>query len=189
MCAESLVNGEFVRLARLTRGVTQKQLSTASGIYGTTLSRIESGSLNVNDDILGKLADALDYPVSFFSQKSLLRGAGTDGVFHRKRQKLTSKKLSQVYALGETRRLELEKLSEWNGVKCSILEYPIDFYDDDPEKIARTVRASLNLPAGPVFNLTKTLEDAGYVIVSHDFGTRQIDGFSVKTPTTSPFST
>ena len=186
MCAEFLANGEFVRLARLTRGLTQKQLSNTLGIYGTTLSRIESGSLDANDDILGKLADALDYPVSFFSQKSILRGSGTDGVFHRKRQSLTSKKLSQVYALGEIRRLELEKLAEWNGVKCSILEYPIDFYDDDPEKIARTVRASMNLPAGPVFNLTKTLEDAGCVIVSHDFGTRQIDGFSIKTSTTPP---
>ena len=186
MSTEFLVNGEFVRLARLTRGMTQKQLSGGLGIYGTTLSRIESGSMSPNDDILGKLADALDYPVSFFFQNAMLRGSGTDGVFHRKRQRLPSRKLSQVYAMGETRRLELEKLSEWNGVKCSILEYPIDFYDDDPEKIARTVRASLNLPAGPVFNLTKTLEDAGCVIVSHDFGTRQIDGFSVKTPTTSP---
>ena len=139
---------------------------------------------DVNDDILAKLANALDYPVNFFSQKSMLRGPGTDGVFHRKRQSLSSKKLSQVYALGETRRLELEKLVEWAGNERPIPRYPVDLYDEDLEKIARTVRASMKLPNGPVFNLTTALEEAGCVVVPHNFGTRQIDGFSITTNTT-----
>ena len=186
MRADFLANGEFVKLARLTRGLTQKQLSNAIDIPGVRLSRIEAGSADVNEDILAKLANALDYPVNFFSQKSMLRGPGTDGVFHRKRQSLSSKKLSQVYALGETRRLELEKLVAWDGNECAIPQYPVDLFDEDPEKIARTVRASMRLPNGPVFNLTKAFEEAGCVVVSHDFGTRQIDGFSITTNTTPP---
>ncbi len=115
MQVKFLANGEFVKLARLTRGLTQKQVSNAIDIPGVKLSRIEAGSADVNEGILAKLADALDYPVNFFSQDSMLRGPGTDGVFHRKRQSLSSKKLSQVYALGEVRRLELDKLVSWAG--------------------------------------------------------------------------
>ena len=33
-------------------------------------------------------------------------------------------------------------------------------------------------PPGPIFNVTKTLEDNGCVIVPHDFGSPKIDGFS-----------
>lgn len=186
MRADFLANGEFVKLARLTRGLTQSQLSNAIGIPGIRLSRIEAGSADVNEDILAKLADTLDYPPNFFSQRSMLRGPGTDGVFHRKRQSLPSKKLSQVYALGETRRLELEKLVEWDGADCAIPQYPVDLFDEDPEKIARTIRAYMKLPNGPIFNLTKTLEEAGCIVVSHDFGSRQIDGFSITTDTTPP---
>lgn len=186
MRADFLANGEFVKLARLTRGLTQKQLSNAIGIPGVRLSRVEAGSADVNDAILAKLANALDYPVNFFSQQSMLKGPGTDGVFHRKRQSLSSKKLAQVYALGETRRLELEKLVEWDGNESAIPKYPVDIFDEDPEKIARTIRATMKLPNGPVFNLTKALEEAGCVVVSHDFGSREIDGYSVTTDTTPP---
>ena len=186
MRAHFLANGELVRLARLTRGLTQKELSIAIDIPGIRLSRIEAGSAEPNEAILAKLAHTLDYPVNFFCQQPILKGAGTDGVFHRKRQSLPSKKLSQVYALGETRRLELEKLVEWDANDCVIPRYPVDQFGEDPEKIARTVRASIKLPEGPVFNLTRALEEAGCVIVSHGFGTRHIDGFSVTTDTTPP---
>ena len=186
MRADLLINGELVRLARHTRGMTQKQLSSVTNIPGLKISRMEAGTVDANEDILATLAIALDYPVHFFYQKSLMKVPGADGIFHRKRKNLPSKKLFQVYALGDARRLELEKLIAWDGHECTIPKYPVDMYDEDPEKIARSVRAVMQLPNGPVFNLTQAIEEAGGIVVSHDFGTRQMDGFSITTNTAPP---
>ena len=57
-------------------------------------------------------------------------------------------------------------------------EYPVELFDDDPAKIARSVRATMNIPPGPVFNLTETLERNGCIVVAHNFGSRYLDGFS-----------
>ena len=57
----------------------------------------------------------------------------------------------------------------WNGLRMT------------RKKIARSVRTAMNIPPGPIFNLTETLERNGCMVVAHDFGTRQIDGFSQRT--------
>ena len=58
--------------------------------------------------------------------------------------------------------------------------YPIEEFDYDVEKVARTVRAAWQLPSGPVFNVTRIVEENGGVIVAHDFDSR-IDGFGCRT--------
>ena len=65
-------------------------------------------------------------------------------------------------------------------------QLPVDEYNDDVEKIARSVRALWNIPPGPVTNVTKTIEKFGGVIFEYDFGSRQIDGFSHRSNHTPP---
>ena len=85
--------------------------------------------------------------------------------------------LNQVYALAEIRRLEIHKLlKSWDGAILNFPNFPIDEYDDNVEKVARTVRALWQIPPGPVTNVTKAIEIEGGVIFEYDFGTRQIDG-------------
>ena len=100
-------------------------------------------------------------------------------IFHRKQQSLSVGQLYQAHALAEIRRLEVMALLNSLGVEeRPIPEYPVELFDDDPEKIARSVRAAMNIPPGPIFNLTEILERNGCVVVAHDFNSRQIDGFS-----------
>ena len=159
--------------------MTQAQLSKISDVPPSTISRYEQGTLNVTNEKLPRIADALQYPVSFFYRSVTLRGAEGGAVFHRKQQSLSTGKLYQAHAMAETRRLEITTMLASLDVQAEPLpRYPVDLYDDDPEKIARSVRTLMSIPPGPIFNLTATLERNDCMIVAHDFGSPKIDGFS-----------
>ena len=172
------VNPEMIKLARQSRGYTQKELAKLVNVVQPQFSRIEAGTRPVHDSALNGLCEVLDYPSQFFIQRPRLEGPGTDVTFHRKRQSVRKSKLDQVYAIAEVRKLEVVKLLEWEGAEYTIPSYPIELFDDDPAKIARTVRVVFGLPSGPVFNMTRTLEQVGCVVIAHNFGSRYIDGFS-----------
>ena len=172
-------NPEMLSLARNSRHLTKTQLAKRASVTLGTISKYESGTLPVNIASLTRLAEILDYPVTFFCRKPILIGAGGGSIFHRKQQRVPTKKLYEAYALAETRRLEISTmLASLDFPLKPPVEYDVMIYDDDPEKIARSVRAAMNIPPGPIFNLTETLERNGYVILAHDFGSSQIDGFS-----------
>ena len=172
-------NPEMLVLARKSREMTQTQLAELSKLSPASVSRYETGTLSVTDDNLSRIASVLNYPVNFFCRKPTLVGAMGGAIFHRKQQSLPTKKLYRVHALAETRRLEITTMLNSLDINPSLLpEYPVDLFEDDPEKIARSVRVAMNIPPGPVFNLTETLERNGCMVVAHDFGSYRIDGFS-----------
>lgn len=80
----------------------------------------------------------------------------------------------------EARRLEAETMMENLRFHARELpEIPVKEFDDDPEKAAREIRSWMNLPPGPVFNLTETLERSGAVVVVGHYGFHPAqDGFS-----------
>ena len=172
-------NPEMLILARHSREMTQTQLAELSAVSPTSVSRYETGTLAVTDDSLARIASALNYPASFFCQKRTLIGAMGGAIFHRKQQSLPARKLYRAHALAETRRLEITTMLKSLDIEPSPLpQYDVELFEDDPEKIARSVRVAMNIPPGPVFNLTETLERSGCMVVAHDFGSYQIAGFS-----------
>ena len=175
----SSFNPEMLSLARNTRRLTKTQLAKLAGVSLSAVSRYETGNLPISAERLAKIADVLDYPVKFFCRKASLIGFGGGSIFHRKQQSVPARKLHEVHALAETRRIEISiMLHSLDVQQKPPVEYDVELFDDDPEKIARSVRAAMNFPPGPIFNLTERLERNGYMVVAHDFGSRQIDGFS-----------
>ncbi len=173
------VNPEMLILARKSRGKTQKQLAKDASVTQATVSKYEAGVQQIDDEVLPRFAIALDYPLRFFRQAVTIKGPGINEFFHRKRSKMRVALLHQVYALAEIRRLEIAKLLE----SCEedyprVPSLPVEDFDDDPAKIARTMRAAWQVPMGPLFNVTRTLEHNGCIIVAHKFQTRALDGFS-----------
>ena len=170
---------EMLTLARNSRGMAKRQLAGLVGISGTAIGRLEAGTLDMTDSVLERVGDALDYGSSFFLRNPVLIGQVGGAIFHRKQQSLPVRKLYRAHALAEVRRLEFATMMRsMDEIDHLLPEYPVDLYDDDPEAIARSVRAVMNLPPGPIFNLTQVLERNGCVVVAHDFQSRQIDGFS-----------
>ena len=180
-------NPQMLTLARNTRQLTKTQLAKLAGVSLPAVSRYEAGNLAITAERLSEIAEFLDYPPRFFCRKPRLIGSWGGSVFHRKQQKLPVKKLYEAHGLAETRRLEISSMLNSLDVHVkSPVEYDVTLFDDDPEKIARSVRAAMNIPPGPIFNLTETLELNGYVIVAHEFGSSQMDGFSQR-PDYPPF--
>ena len=180
------VNPAMLGLARRSRNLTLEQLGQLADIGFPALSRFEGGIRPVPPDTLARLANALDYPPAFFYQTPDLIGMGGGAVFHRKLLSLSARKLHQAHASAEIRRLEVTTLLQSLDEDVRTLpEYPVYLFEDDPAKIARSVRAVMNIPPGPIVNLTETLERNGCMVVAHDFGARQLDGFSQR-PTYPP---
>ncbi len=179
MTAVADFNAEMLVLARRSREMTQTQLAESSAVSPTSISRYEAGTLSMTDDRLSRVATALNYPVNFFCRKRTLVGTIGGAIFHRKQQSLPTRKLYRAHALAETRRFEITTMLNSLDINASsVPEYPVELFEDDPEKIARSVRVAMNIPPGPIFNLTETLERNGCMVVAHDFGSHQIDGFS-----------
>ena len=180
-------NPEMLTLARKSRRMTQGQLAKEAGITQAAISKYEAGLQEVDEELMPRIANALDYPTQFFSQAMAIKGPGVSEYFHRKRARMSVSLLNQVYTLAEIRRLEVFKLlASWEADYPPVPFLPIEEYEEDPPKIARTVRAVWQVPLGPIFNLTRTLEQNGCIIVGHDFGTRAIDGFSYRSTNMPP---
>ncbi len=176
------VNPELLTLARQSRGLTQTALATATGVGQPMIAKYEAGVRDVTAEHLALICQALDYPVKFFRQPMGRAGVGSE-VFHRKRARIPAGVLNRTYAEATVRRMEADALREaLDGVFHfpPFPFYPIEEFDYDPEKIARTVRAAWQLPSGPVFNVTRTVEENGGIVVAHKFDSR-IDGFGCRT--------
>jgi Zn-dependent peptidase ImmA (M78 family) len=144
-----------------------------------TVSKIEAGLVQSTKDELEKLAMVLRYPSHFFTQKRRIIGAGISELYHRKHEVVSARTLNMVHACAAIRIMNIEDLlRSWNYSKSELPILSIEEYEANPEKIARTVRAALQLPPGPIVNMTKVIEDCGGIIIKMDMGTRHIDGFS-----------
>lgn len=187
MPARYSVNPEMLVLARKARGRTQKDLSSLVGISQALLAKYEAGTRDISESHLPALAGTLDFPESFFMQQTRVEGAGRSEIFHRKRNKVSAGVMDRAYAEAQVRRLEISRMLESVPALPVVPSYPVDEFEDDPEKIARTVRAFWQLPPGPVFSVTQTLEENGCVVVAHDFGSHYIDGFSHRSIGAPPF--
>lgn len=167
----------MVILAREARGLTQKELAQRLTISQGQLSKVESGVLEVPDTILTKLADVLDFPEHFFAQTEPIYGPGTGEMFHRKRQSLSQKVLNKIHAELNIRRMHIATLLR--GVD---IDHTFHFDDistfANPEDVARAVRASWQMPRGPVQNLTQVIEEAGGIVVACNFKTTLLDAIS-----------
>jgi Zn-dependent peptidase ImmA (M78 family)/transcriptional regulator with XRE-family HTH domain len=177
----------MVVLARESQGLTQKDLAAELGITQGEVSKIESGLRPVPSALSAKLAEVLNYPEHFFLQADQIYGPGIGELFHRKRQDVPAKVLAKVHAEINVRRMHLARLLRSVDIpECRIPHIDPHEKGANVEDIARSVRAAWHLPHGPIQNLTRTLEDAGGIVVVCDFTTSRIDAISQWIPGMPP---
>jgi len=174
------INPQMVILARQSRGMTQTSLATSLGWNQGVVSKVENGLEPLSDERLKALAGILDYPVHFFARQSAVDGPGLTEVYHRKLARASATTLHKMHAEAVIRRYEIrELLKSFDELpEEPFPNFPIDAFEGNPAKIARTVRAVLQVPPGPIFSMTKVIESAGGIVISCSFDTRDVDGFS-----------
>ena len=173
------LNPQMVILARQSRGLTQSELASQMQVGQGTVSKMEAGLAHPTKDELERLATTLCYPMHFFTQKRRVIGAGINELFHRKHVVVSARKLNKVHACAAIRIMNIEDLlRSYEYCKPEMPILPIEDFEANPEKIARTVRAMLQLPPGPIVSMTEVIEENGGIIIKMDIGTRHIAGFS-----------
>jgi Zn-dependent peptidase ImmA (M78 family)/transcriptional regulator with XRE-family HTH domain len=181
------INPQTISVARQSRGLTQTQLAHQLSITQSNLSKMESGFLGVDPDILTRLSQALDYPVDFFHQTEPVYGLGGNILYHRRRKSLTKRELDRIHAQVHIRRVHLTKLLNNVEIGPNKIEHcDLDEYDRDIQAIAHVTRAHWRLPPGPIQNLSNAIESMGGIIIRCDFGTRLLDAISQAVPGLPP---
>lgn len=180
------INPRLIGLAREARGLTQGELAIACGISQGLYSRAETGLSPFPEDKVDRLAGVLGVLPAFFRQEVTVGALGSSCLLFRKRKSLPVKKLREIAAKVNIRRIQIESLLRTIEVPEPKFE-PLETDEyGDPERIAQVVRRMWNLPMGPIHNLTEAVETAGGLVVKADFGTRLFDAASQWVPGTPP---
>lgn len=181
------LNPEMVRLAREAAGLTQGELADLVGVTQGKISKVEAGLLSLSDADLSAISRALGRPPVFFTWTDRVLGFASHELFHRKRKTTTAKSLTAIHAEMNIRRMQLARLLR--SVEINGLGFPQidpDEYGGDVEQVARVVRGGWQMPPGPIRNVTQMIEDAGGVIIPHDFQTQSVDAVSQWMPGLPP---
>lgn len=180
-------NPQMLTLARQSRGLSQKELAELLSVSPGWLSKVEAGLKEIPSGQLLRMAEILDYPVSFFQNGQRIYGPGINELFHRRRYKVSTKVADKNQARMEIRRLNLASLLI--GVDIGDIEIPtydLFQFDGNVQDIARAVRGLWKLPKGPIMNVVKVIEEARGIIVPMSFESNLIDAVSYWPPKMPP---
>jgi Zn-dependent peptidase ImmA (M78 family)/transcriptional regulator with XRE-family HTH domain len=179
-------------LARKSRGLSLVRLSEGVNLSTKILSEYENGHAEPSQETLQRLADALSFPVSFFSAGDLDE-LPVDAVSFRAASKLSARKRDIALNLGEL----ATALYDWIGARfrlpapdiptlttsSSLENHRIDTAADQPnngpELAAEVVRARWGLGNSPAPNMVHLLEAHGVRICSLPRACIDVDAFSL----------
>ncbi len=171
----SNINPVMLILARESRGFSQSDLADKIGVSQGKLSKAEKGEQSLPRDALKNICLILNYPENFFFQES--PNAPISHYYYRKKVDIAQKVMVQLDASIKIFRKNIDVLID----AVELPEFKIPTFssdDDDPSEVARKVRYLLNVPSGPISNLTNLLENNGIIIVKTDLFNEKTDALS-----------
>ncbi len=162
-------------LARKRRRMTAKALAEAAGVAPLTITRLEKGENQPDEETVQALAKALDYPVEFFSQDDP-ETVDVDAASFRSLSKMSAKERDAAIAAGA---LGLQ-LSNWIEDRFDLPEanLPDLSQETDPEAASRYLRHIWAIGNRPVGNLIALLEAQGIRVLALSENTASVDAFS-----------
>lgn len=170
-----MFNHKRLSLARKRRRLTAKRLAERTGLSAVTISRLEKGDNQPDDNTVLKLSEGLGFPVKFFfdddPEEIDIRAAS-----FRSLSKMSAKERDAAISAGS---LGLQ-LSDWveerfNLPSANLLDLS---YETNPEAAARSLRQFWGLGEKPIGNMLGLLETHGVRIFSLSENTASVDAFS-----------
>ncbi|MBD7976180.1 helix-turn-helix domain-containing protein [Serpens gallinarum] len=170
-------------LARQRRGWTKKSLADATSLSGKTISLYENGDLTPSNESLSCIAQALNFPLAFFTGADIDAPTDENASFRSFSRMTSGQKFSALAAGGIA-----YMLSDWIDAKFQL---PIASVPDcsgmDPEAAAESVRAEWGMGQLPIKNLVHLLELKGVRVFSLAEETSQVNAFSCWRRGVTPF--
>lgn len=180
-----MIYASSIKIARESRGLSQSDLSKLIGVTQATLSRFEKGVLDITQDVIIKIGQALNYPESFFERD--IRCVGESSLFYRKRASMTVKNLSVLESKISILSKSIDELME--SIEIPELRIPAvePSADNSPREIAYKIRTFLGVPAGPIDNIVSLLEKNGVIVMYLDLDDMdKFDGLTMFTANQAP---
>ena len=170
-----MINPKRLILARHRRAFTCKSLAERAGISPLTITRQEKGENQPDNSTIRRVADALAYPIKFFSRDDP-EVISVDAISFRSMASRTAKEQNAAIAAGVLG-LELNSWIEdrFNLPRVQILDLG---YEDNTEVAARTLRQHWGLGEQPISSMIRLLEAHGVRVFSLPVSTAAVDAFS-----------
>lgn len=158
--------GERIKCARLSAGLTLRELAEKVGVSHTAILKYEKNEDIPNSTVLIKLADVLGINVEYFFRDVNINL----GVYAYRKKKKLSKKSEEIVINRIKdwleRYIEIENII---NIKTNKFEFPDNINRnvavvEDIEKLAEDLRAEWNLGMDPIENLTELMEEKGLKI-------------------------
>jgi Zn-dependent peptidase ImmA (M78 family)/transcriptional regulator with XRE-family HTH domain len=167
-----------LRLARELTNTSQADLKQATRLSAAAISQFESGATKPSTRVVDQLSEALDTPADFFYRPM----TDTHEGFFRslRRTSVTDRRRARAFA----HLVHDLAVNDTSGALADldVPNIPVTDLDAGPEvaaSAAREVRRIWRLPAGPVNNVVRTLEDHGIVVIRLPLDTADVDAFSL----------
>ena len=170
-----MFNPKRLELARKRRKLTGKVLAERAGLTDVTVSRLGSALNEPSLETVKKLAEVLNYPVSFFYDGEY-ETVSVETVSFRSMKKMTAKIRDAAISGGELGIM----LCEWADKEFNLpLPDLLDLSKEiDPETAATLLRQHWGLGSRPINNMIKLLESKGVKILSLAEDTTVVDACS-----------
>lgn len=167
--------------ARLARGMKMVDLAAMVGVTPAAIGQYEAGHIKPSGDVLGRLAVALAFPVSFFEAGRPMGSMSADTAhFRRLRSVTTSARNRQIARLALLEELVARIERDVDLPSVDIPAHGVGDGDDrsEIESLAGSVRAHWGLGQGPLANVIALLESKGCVVVRLVGEDEGIDAYS-----------
>ncbi len=172
------MNTKMLLLARESRGYTQQELADKIGMSSTAVSKMEAHELSVLPETLRLIAEATNYPISFFSQEGEVV---PENVAYRKRATVAQKFLTPITSGINIIRLNTQQVTR--SLTIPVPELPALNVSGEatPASLAKKLWKIWNIQLPTIKDLTALIESKGIAIASFDFGTERVDSLSIFT--------
>lgn len=161
-------------LARKRRGLSKTALANASGISVRSLGYYESGEFRPSQEHIKSLAEALQFPVLFFSGHDIEEVA-SDAASFRSLSTMTASQRESAKAAGTLATILCRWIEEHFELPAPNVPSLRSF---DPETAAQALRAEWGLGERPIRNVVHVLEAHGVRVFSLPVDSASVDAFS-----------
>ncbi len=170
-----MFNSQRLILGRKRRKLTARALALAIGVSPITISRLENGVNEPEDDTVEALARALNFPRSFFFAEDVDELPAEAASF-RSLSSMTARERDAALSAGVIAYLFIDWVVDRFNLPAT--DVPELRGDATPEAAAQVVRANWGLGELPISNMIKLLESKGVRVFSLCEDTNNVDAFS-----------
>lgn len=170
------ISGDSVRVARVFRGLTQRELAEQVAASEATIWQIERGR-TPKDSLLAALCLVLGFEREFFFQR--LEDEFTESDCNFRRSAAAERLRKRVLAHGTLFGIVVRHLQQLLSLpKYRVPDIPVSTLED-VESAAEQCRIELGLgERTPIVHMGRVLEHAGVMLTCLDHGSERLDAFS-----------